>query len=85
MHLGASSSNLRGRGQESLLRNLSSIIFVGFVKCTKIHVTVIFILLFPLYGLYPNQCISTSMPWLQSGVNYIFTVQIIPLFFFHHA
>ena len=57
MHLGAPSSKVRRKGPGIYQVSF----FVGFeVKCAKIHVTMIFILLFPLYGvyIYPNQCIS---------------------------
>ena len=58
MHLGAPSSKVRRKGPGIYQVSF----FVGFeVKCAKIHVTMIFILLFPLYGLYPGKFISMHL------------------------
>ena len=55
MHLGAPSSKVRRKGPGIYQVSF----FVGFeVKYAKIHVTMVFILLFPFYCAYSNQCIS---------------------------
>ena len=54
MYQDASASKLKKAG-----RNLSNIIFVGFLKYTNIYVvTMVFIHVFLLQGLYRNQSIS---------------------------
>ena len=49
--------------------------FAGFVKCKKNHVTVIFILLFPLYILYLDKC------YTRMSVMYIFCLNHSPILF----